>query len=129
MIKITNRTRNIRQEVRLSESEWEIVKKKMGLLHTTNFSVYARKMLIDGLAIHKDFSDLKDLTRELAAIGNNINQIAKKVNGTGSFARDDLNIMNHNYKNLMREINVNLLKRVYEDRRDYRNGSRKDTPD
>lgn len=114
---MANRTRINRKEVSFSQEELVILKNKMDLAHTRNFSSYARKMTLDGMVIHKEFSDLRELIKQLSMIGNNINQIAKKLNGTGSFSRDDLNMMNQNYDRLTKEINRGLLKIIYEDRR------------
>lgn len=114
---MSNRERTILKRFYLNEDEVVMLKKKMALAHTTNFSSYTRRMLTEGLVIHKDFSDLKELIKQLSMIGNNINQIAKKLNGTGSFTRDDMNMMNQNYIRLTKEINRGLLKIIYEDRR------------
>ena len=54
------------------------------------FSVYARKMLIDGYVIRLDYSDMKAMTAELQKIGTNINQIAKRVNATGTLYAQDI---------------------------------------
>lgn len=42
------RTRPIRKEICLNETEWNIILQKMQQLRTRNFGAYARKMLIDG---------------------------------------------------------------------------------
>lgn len=116
-IVMVERERDVQKNIRLSKNEYLQIQRKMELANTTNFSSYSRRMLTEGLVIHKDFSDLKELIKQLSIIGNNINQIAKKLNGTGSFTRDDMNMMNQNYIRLTKEINRGLLKIIYEDRR------------
>lgn len=116
-IVMVERERDVQKNIRLSKNEYLQIQRKMELANTTNFSSYSRRMLTEGLVIHKDFSDLKELIKQLSIIGNNINQIAKKLNGTGSFTRDDMNMMNQNYILLTKEINRGLLKIIYEDRR------------
>ena len=116
-IVMVERERDVQKNIRLSKNEYLQIQRKMELANTTNFSSYSRRMLTEGLVIHKDFSDLKELIKQLSMIGNNINQIAKKLNGTGSFTRDDMNMMNQNYSRLTKEINRGLLKIIYEDRR------------
>lgn len=116
-IVMVERERDVQKNIRLSKNEYLQIQRKMELANTTNFSSYSRRMLTEGLVIHKDFSDLKELIKQLSMIGNNINQIAKKLNGTGSFTRDDMNMMNQNYIRLTKEINRGLLKIIYEDRR------------
>lgn len=43
---MTNRTRKIVLRVPVTPEEQELIRQKMALLHTRNFSAYARKMLI-----------------------------------------------------------------------------------
>ncbi len=114
---MAKRIRTNRKEVSFSNEELFILRKKMELAHTTNFSSYSRRMSLDGLIIHKNFSDLKELIKQLSKIGNNINQIAKKLNGTGNFSGDDMKIMNQNYIQMTKEINSVLLQMIYEDRK------------
>ena len=45
---MANRKRKIVLRVPVTQEERELIEQKMVLLHTKNFSAYARKMLIDG---------------------------------------------------------------------------------
>ena len=45
---------------------------------------------IDGYIIYTDTTDIKAFTAELSAIGRNINQIAKRINATGSPYQADM---------------------------------------
>ena len=45
---IPDRTRPIRKEICLNETELNLIQHKMRQLGTHNFGAYARKMLIDG---------------------------------------------------------------------------------
>lgn len=47
-------------------------------------------MAIDGLIIYTDTSNIKEFTQELQAIGRNINQIARRVNASGSAYDEDI---------------------------------------
>ena len=49
---MANRTRKIVLRVPVTPEEQELIRQKMALLHTRNFSAYARKMLIDGYVVH-----------------------------------------------------------------------------
>ena len=80
---MANRTRNIVLRVPVTAEERAMIERKMQQMGTGCFSVYARKMLIDGYVIRLDYSDVKAMTAELQKIGTNINQIAKRVNATG----------------------------------------------
>ena len=87
---MANRTRNIVLRVPVTVEERAMVERKMQQMGTGCFSVYARKMLIDGYVIRLDHSDVKALTAELQKIGTNINQIARRVNATGTIYAQDI---------------------------------------
>ena len=87
---MTNRTRKIVLRVPVTPEEQELIRQKMALLHTRNFSAYARKMLIDGYVVHIDTTDIRAQTAELQKIGVNVNQIAKRVNATGTLYAQDI---------------------------------------
>ena len=95
-----NRKRDILLRVFVTESERDFIYEKMNEIQTNNFGAYARKMLIDGYAIHTDFTDLKAVVAEMQKIGVNINQIARKVNSTSRIYEQDFEEM----KNAIDEI-------------------------
>lgn len=70
----------VRKTIRFSESEWQKIQEQISKSETT-FTEFARSAILRKkikLPIEKD------LIRELNAIGNNLNQIARAVN-----SRDD----------------------------------------
>ena len=87
---MTNRTRKIVLRVPVTPEEQELIRQKMALLHTRNFSAYARKMLIDGYVVHIDTTDLQAQTAELQKIGVNVNQIARRLNNMGQLYTQDV---------------------------------------
>ena len=87
---MANRTRKIVLRVPVTAEERELIEQKMAQLHTKNFSAYARKMLIDGYIINVDTSDIRAQTAELQKIGVNVNQIAKRINATGTVYAQDV---------------------------------------
>ena len=87
---MTNRTRKIVLRVPVTPEEQELIRQKMALLHTRNFSAYARKMLIDGYVVHIDTTDIRVQTAELQKIGVNVNQIARRLNSMGSLYTQDV---------------------------------------
>ena len=89
----------------------------MEVANAKNFSVYARKMLVDGLLINKQFTHLDEVMEHLSRIGNNVNQVAKKANETNSVTREDVMILKKNLDQLHKDINVAFLKIIKEDRR------------
>ena len=85
-----DRTRPIRKEICLNEQELSVVRHKMNQLGTRNFGAYARKMLIDGYIVHIDTGPVRAQTAELQKIDVNINQIARRINSTGTVYAQDL---------------------------------------
>ena len=85
-----NRTRNIQLKFYVTEEERKLIEQKMALLPTSKIGAYLRKMAIDGYIIYTDLSPIKEYAKELQAIGNNINQIAKRVNSTNSIYKADI---------------------------------------
>ena len=85
-----NRTRPIRIEFCVSDSEHRLIQNKMEQLGTHNMGAYLRKMAIDGYAVNLQIPELKDILRYQRYANNNINQIAKKVNATGSIYAEDV---------------------------------------
>jgi len=87
---MTNRTRKIVLRVPVTPEERELIRQKMALLHTRNFSAYARKMLIDGYVVHIDTTDIRAQTAELQKISVNVNQIARRLNSMGPLYTQDV---------------------------------------
>jgi hypothetical protein len=85
-----NRTRNVQLIVRVTEQERDLIRQKMRLIHTDNFSAYIRKMAIDGYIIIPDYGEIKNHSVQLQKIGNNVNQIVKRMNMTGSLYQADV---------------------------------------
>ena len=63
-----DRTRPIRKEICLNESEWNLIQRKMRQLGTHNFGAYARKILIDGYIIKVDYTEQKKLAADVAEL-------------------------------------------------------------
>ena len=87
---MTKRTRKIVLRVPVTPEERELIRQKMALLHTRNFSAYARKMLIDGYVVHIDTTDIRAQTAELQKIGVNVNQIVRRLNSMGPLYTQDV---------------------------------------
>ena len=87
---MVNRKRNIQLKIWLTEEERRLIDEKMKLLPTSQIGAYIRKMAIDGYIIYTDTANIKEMNKELRAIGRNIKQIAKRVNSTGDIYRGDI---------------------------------------
>ena len=87
---MVNRKRNIQMKFYVTEDEKRLIDEKMSQLPTRRYGAYLRKMAIDGYIIYTDTADIKAFTKELSAIGRNINQIAKRINAGGLAYQADM---------------------------------------
>lgn len=75
---------------KVSDDEYEFIKKKAELAGSKNLSCYLRKMAIAGMVIKYDDEQLNEMKKDISRIGYNINQIAVRVNKNGTIYYDDL---------------------------------------
>ena len=87
---MNGRKRKVQIKFYVTEEERALIEQKMKLVPTQNMAAYLRKISIDGYIIQTDHSDIKAMTAEIQKIGVNINQIAKRVNETGSVYQEDI---------------------------------------
>ena len=87
---MANRKRNVQMKFYVTEEEKRLIDEKMKLLPTQRYGAYLRKMAIDGYIIYTDTVAIKAFTKELSAIGRNINQIAKRINAGGPAYQADM---------------------------------------
>ena len=73
-------------------------------------AAYMRKLALDGYIIQIDHTDIKKMTAEIQKIGVNVNQIAKRVNSTGSVYQEDINEIREALAEIWRLQRLNLLK-------------------
>ena len=102
-----------RKEVLFKDDEWDIVKanaEKMNL-STTKYIV---KMSVEGKAGQNNISDIADLNRQLSAIGNNLNQLARKANTINSIYAEDYERMRREYAQLCLTLTrrISMLRRT-----------------
>ncbi|ERJ96211.1 hypothetical protein RUMCAL_01346 [Ruminococcus callidus ATCC 27760] len=67
-------------------------------------SDYLRKMAITGMIIRYDSALLKDLQQSLQRIGNNVNQIAIRVNQSGILYKEDFVELQERYEEIWRSL-------------------------
>lgn len=75
---------------KVSPEEKAAIDRKMELLGTSNLRAYLRKMAVDGYVVRVDMTDVKELAVLLRNCANNLNQIARRVNGTGNLYEEDV---------------------------------------
>lgn len=104
------RKRTVQIKFRVTEEEKALIEQKMKLVPTRNMEAYLRKMAIDGYIIQIDHSDIKAMTAQIQKIGGNINQIAKRVNATGSVYQEDIEEIKGVLAEIWRLQRLSLLK-------------------
>jgi site-specific recombinase XerC len=104
------RKRTIQIKFRVTAEERALIEQKMKLVPTRNMEAYLRKMAIDGYIIQIDHADIKAMTAEIQKIGVNANQIARRVNATGSVYQEDIEEIKGVLAEIWRLQRLNLLK-------------------
>jgi len=102
--------REIQIKFRVTEAERDLIYEKMRQYQTNNLAAYLRKIAIDGYVIHTDYSDLKAVCAEMQKIGVNINQIAKRVNGTSRIYKQDIDEIQRGVAEIWRLLKLSLSK-------------------
>lgn len=106
-----NRERNCLLKFYVFEEEKKFILKKMERCKIKNLSAYLRKVAIDGKIEIHDYSWVRELNYNLNKIGVNINQIAKRVNETGSVYKSDMNDI-CNKMNEIRDVQNMILSKI-----------------
>ena len=106
------RKRAVQIIVRVTPEEKAEILKNMESVGISNLSVYARKMMLDGQVIHADFTEIKELSRQLGYLARNINQIALRANETRNLYKSDVEDLERDYAAVKDEILTYLTKAV-----------------
>ena len=103
-----NRNRSRQVKFWVSDEEHALLQKKMKAAGGVNQGAYIRKMILDGYIVNLDIPELKEIIRLLSITSNNVNQIARRLNGEGSIYQQDIGEveaqLEQNYKMLRRLI-------------------------
>ena len=106
------RKRAVQIIVRVTQEEKAEILKNMESVGISNLSVYARKMMLDGQVIHADFTEIKELRRQLGYLARIINQIALRANETRNLYKSDVEDLQRDYAAVKDEILTYLTKAV-----------------
>jgi len=124
---MSNRKRQKSMNFRVSEAEYQKIISRMEINNITDFSAFAREMMIDGdIVIISNFEQkaIKKMLADLGRIGNNINQIARFMNITGELYKSEVDeiMMNQTLINThLRElIKIHQNKKIGADLNDKR---------
>lgn len=101
---------DIQLHFRVTRREKEIIDQKMAQMGTKRLGVYLRKMAIDGYYIKIDIPEIRELISQIRRYGNNLNQMAKYANETGSIFEADLMRLQRYHDDLFGMASEILLK-------------------
>ena len=87
---MSNRLRNERLEIKLTEEEMLIFKEKMKLSKSRTMAHFIRKCVMEKDIYYVDLEPFRNIQWLLSNFTNNVNQIAKHVNQTGVIYKKDI---------------------------------------
>ena len=105
------RKRDKQLKIWVSQEELDMIHQKMAEFGTPNMGAFVRKMVIDGYILKLDIPELKEIIRLLGPIGNNVNQMARKLNAGGSIYREDIAEVNAKLDAIYKQLEK-ILKRL-----------------
>lgn len=97
---ISNRTRKNELKIFLSDDEKYVLDCKVKLSKRRSVSDYVRTLIIYGYVYDVDYSYLQKYNETLGRISGCLNQIAKRINGSGNVYEEDI----REVKELMNEV-------------------------
>ena len=104
------RKRNVCIKVRLTPEEYDCLCGRLAEIGITNREAYIRKMILDGIIVKLDVPEIRDMVSQLRYSGNNINQIAKRLNETGRIYETDIDDVKANQERLIELANTIITK-------------------
>lgn len=78
---------------------------------TANMGAYLRKMALDGYILRLDLPELKEILSQLRYMGNNVNQIAKRVNEVGVIDEMDIRGVSKRQERMLEQM-ARLLEKL-----------------
>jgi len=87
---MSNRTRKIVMRCPVTDEERLQILLNKEKSKMNSISAYMRKMALDGCIVTVDLSIIKKYTAEINRLGNNLNQIAKRMNSSENINKNDV---------------------------------------
>lgn len=109
---MAERERNNPLLIYLNDDEMRILEERCRM-NGRNRSQILRQLIVYGFNYYVDFSNFHNMISELNTIGKNINQIAARVNKTGSIYKNDIDDIKEEMEKLWRSLRYTLSPRLY----------------
>jgi len=107
---MANKTRTIDIHFMVTAQEKEMIERRMAQTGITNMRAYLLKQAIDGQVIRIELDSVKEMVRLLGNATNNLNQIARRVNGNGNLYAADIADLQARYDDVWAQTKVILKK-------------------
>lgn len=101
-------------KLRVTAEEESIIRRKISAANLKTFQAFALKMLLQGEVVTVDYSELLSLRKEVNAIGQNINQIARFTNTLGEIDKQLLIALQEEVKELSHVVSQEFDNRKVE---------------
>jgi uncharacterized protein (DUF1778 family) len=105
-----NRERGQHITFRVTEAERDMIDRRMAQAGMKNRRAYLLKMAVDGRVISVELDSVKEMVRLLSNATNNINQIARRANETGSLYAADIEEIQKRYGEIWGQTKTILRK-------------------
>ena len=102
------RTNNI--HFMASDEERDMINRRMEQSGIKSMRAYMLKMAIDGRVIHVELGSVREMVRLLSNATNNVNQIARRANQTGSIYAADIEELRGRYEEIWEQMKEILQK-------------------
>lgn len=93
-------------QIRLNEEEKKMIESKYELSEFHSKSQFIRTMILEGVVVRFDSKIIQSIVRNISGIAANINQIAVRVNSTGSIYADDMEEIRKDVNELWQQLRL-----------------------
>ena len=104
------RPRNVNLAFRVTDEERKQIEQRMAQAGMLNMRAYIVKMATEGKVVRLELDCVKEMVRLLSNATNNINQIAKRANQSGSIYAADLDELSGKYDEIWGQMKEVLRK-------------------
>ena len=93
-----------------NNEERDLIEKRMAQAGIKSLRAYLLKMALEGQIVRIELDSVKEMVRLLSNATNNINQIARRANTTGSIYAADLDELRLRYDEIWSQVKLILRK-------------------
>jgi len=93
-----------------TDEERDLIEKRMAQAGIKSLRAYLLKMALEGQIVRIELDSVKEMVRLLSNATNNINQIARRANSTGSIYAADLDELRLRYDEIWGQVKLILRK-------------------